>query len=122
MSNESRSRAYLCPECDFRLCAPCVHRRDPRAPRRHPASDPGAIVSAPGAREGLWDQPATAGLWDDPTEGMQDLEPLLPSERVWEDPTEKLEDVSTAEVRVVIRLNLFSPLKVPGKQSSIFLV
>ena len=99
MPNECRNRAYLCPECDFRLCALCVRRRDPRAPR-HPAPDPGASSGA-----GLWDEPATAGLWDDPTEAMDfsASESLLPSEGVWEHPTEGLEGVSTAEVRGAIQ-------------------
>ena len=81
MFNECRNRAFLCPECDFRLCSKCVLRGDPHAPR-HPASRPSVAV-------GLWDPPTTEGLWDDPTEGMRELQPL---ERVWDQPTEGLLD------------------------------
>ena len=86
MFNECRNRAYLCPECDFRLCSKCVLRGDPYAPR-HPASRSSGAV-------GLWDPPTTEGLWDDPTEGMRELSPsesIQPLERVWDQPTEGLD-------------------------------
>ena len=82
--NECRNRAYLCPECDFRLCTKCVLKRDPRAPR-HPASRSSGSM-------GLWDPPTTEGLWDDPTEGeLSCSESVQPLERVWDQPTEGLD-------------------------------
>ena len=82
--NECRNRAYLCPECDFRLCTKCVLKRDPRAPR-HPTSRSSGSV-------GLWDPPTTEGLWDDPTEGeLSCSESVQPLERVWDQPTEGLD-------------------------------